>query len=198
MQNCRDNPSDGDLVRSARGGDGQAFGRLVDRYLSLVYAVAVRIVCDSSDAEDLTQDTFMRALERLHLYNQKRCFRNWLLKIATNLSINHLRSRQRDQVLKLRMADIQAADSKQDNSKLEVPGPRQWQYWLDKIDESQRAAIVLFHFHQMPYDQIAEALDVPLNTVRTLLYRGRRKLRELLTRHTDQENGPWNVAIQNG
>ena len=80
----------------------------------------------------------------------------------------------------------------------DVPGPREWGHWLGQLDESQRTAIVLFHFHEMPYTEIAEVLNVPLNTVRTLLHRGRRRLRERMTQGIAPENGSWNVAIQNG
>jgi RNA polymerase sigma-70 factor (ECF subfamily) len=56
---------------------------------------------------------------------------------------------------------------------------------------------VLFHFHDLPYAEIADVLDMPINTVRTLLHRGRQRLRELMSSGQDRENGSWNVAIQN-
>ncbi len=198
MPKTPDSPSDADLVRAVRAGDRQAYGRLVDRHLAQVYAVAVRIVGNTADAEDLAQDAFLRAFERLHLYDMNHPFRNWLAKIAANLAVNHLRARHRERLLHLRLAEGGPDSLGRSGPASETPSPSEWRYWLDQLDASQRAAIVLFHFHEMPYAEIAEVLDVPLNTVRTLLHRGRKRLRELTTTRLVAENGSWNVVIQSG
>ncbi len=190
--------TDGDLVRAVCAGDRELFGTLVDRHLKSVYAVVLRIVCDATLAQDLSQDTFVRAFERLYLYDMNHPFRNWLLKIATNTALNHLRSRRRERVFQLKMAEHQRDRVVEPPTLSEIPGSAEWQHWLGQLDESQRSAIVLFHFHEMPYTEIAEVLDMPLNTVRTLLHRGRRRLRELMTAGSRRENGSWNVATQNG
>lgn len=188
-----DGPSDLELVAAARKGDQGAYGKLVDRHLRSVYSVALRLVGQSSDAEDVSQDTFLRAFERLDLFDDSRCFRNWLLKIASNLAINRIRSRGREHRLKLKLAETDEAPGGADHE--EVPSPREWAHWLSQIDDMQRASIVLFHFHDMPYTEIAEVLDVPVNTVRTYLYRGRKRLRELMTGETVSENDSWTVAM---
>jgi len=187
-------PTDLELVQACREGDCRAYGMLVDRHLKSVYSVAVRLLGQASDAEDVSQDTFLRAFERLDLYDDSRCFRNWLLKIASNLAINRIRSRGRERKLKLRLAKADAPGGRQRRDD-DLPGPRQWARWLDQIDDLQRAAIVLFHFHDLPYAEIAEVLQVPVNTVRTYLYRGRKRLREVMTEKTAPENGTWNVAM---
>lgn len=186
-------PSDLELVEAVRGGDRRAYDLLVDRHLQAVYSVAVRILGHACDAEDIAQDTFLRAYERLDLFDSRWSFRNWLLKISSNLAINRIRSRGRERKLQLKMAAEDEATSERDSA--DLPGPRDWAYWLDQIDETQRAAIVLFHFHEMPYTEIAEVLQVPVNTVRTYLYRGRKKLKEVMTERGDRENGAWNVAM---
>lgn len=199
VKETRDQLSDVELVRAAGDGDRDAYGALVDRHLRSVYAVALRIVSHVSDAEDVSQDTFLRAFERLAMFDQTRCFRNWLLKIASNLAINRLRSRGREKRFQLRLAESEPVESIEDGERgrptAEVPSPGEWSHWLDQIDDMQRAAIVLFHFHEMPYTEIAEVLDVPVNTVRTYLYRGRQKLRELMTHQMGSENGVWTVAM---
>ncbi len=198
-----DMPTDGDLVRAVCQGDVKAFDVLVDRYLAGVHAVARRILCNSTDAEDVTQDTFLRAYERLYLYDLGQSFRNWLLKIATNLAINRLRSRHREKVLKLKVADRQRDEWAEREEKDAPAGPvtsnvKAWEYWLGRLNESQRTAIVLFHFHQMPYAEIAEVLEVPENTVRTHLHRGRKRLRELMEGFVTGEDGSWEIAMPNG
>lgn len=201
MPRSYDNLGDTDLVRAVCAGDRDAYGTLVDRHLKSVYAVAMRIVCDAAAAQDVSQDVFVRAYERLYLYDMNHLFRNWLLKIATNVSLNHLRSRHRDKLLHLRVAEARGESfetPKTPKTPADVPVSHEWKHWLGQLDESQRAAIVLFHFHEMPYTEIADVLDVPVNTVRTYLHRGRKRLRELMTTKSTLENGSWNVARQNG
>ena len=193
-----DMPTDADLVRATCDGDRAAFGRLVDRHLPAVYAAALRVVCNAATAEDVAQDTFVRALERLYLYDMAHPFRNWLVKIATNLALNHLRSARRQRILHLNLAQRKEEDREASLASTDSPAPEEWQHWLRQLDDNHRAAIVLFHFHDMPYADIAEVLDVPINTVRTYIHRGRKRLRELITAASNPENGSWSVTMQNG
>ncbi len=186
-------PTDAALIRSARSGDGRAYGVLIDRHLPAVYGVVRRMLCNTADAEDVTQDAFLRAFERLDRYDMKHAFRNWLLKIATNLAVNEMRSRGRKRRLHERFAEVQRA--RQVATPTPVPDRQEWQGWLEQLDPPQRAAVVLFHFEQMSYADVAEVLAIPVNTVRTHLHRGRHRLRELMTRRPARENGSWNVAI---
>ncbi|HOW72491.1 MAG TPA: RNA polymerase sigma factor [Phycisphaerae bacterium] len=192
MGASQDNPSDADLVRTVFEGNRGAYGTLVERHLRSVFAVAARILGNSAEAEDVAQETFLRALERLYLYDLEQPFRNWLFKIATNLALNKLRAHKRERILHLRAAENRRSEGGAVD--LDVPSPGQWRYWLEQLDEPQRAAIVLFHFHDMPYTEIAEVLDVPVNTVRTHLHRGRRRLRDLMMHCQVPENGTWDIA----
>jgi RNA polymerase sigma factor (sigma-70 family) len=114
--------------------------------------------------------------------------------MATNLSLNHLRTRRREQAAHLRLAEANSEKSA-GSGRTDVPSASDWSYWLNRLDESQRAAIVLFHFEQMSYADVAETIGKPVNTVRTLLYRGRQRLRELMTRSAGSEKPLWNVAM---
>ncbi|HUW81598.1 MAG TPA: sigma-70 family RNA polymerase sigma factor [Phycisphaerae bacterium] len=198
LVNSDDHRRDVELVRAVCAGDDGGYAALVDRHLASVYAVVARIVINRTDAEDLTQDTFVRAFERLALYDMERCFRNWILKIATNLAINHLRSQRRERVGRLRLAEERKMTANPASASDKTPSCSQWQHWLGQLDEMQRTAIVLFHFEQMPCAEIANVLDLPATTVRTHLHRGRRRLRELMSDDRATGNGSWTVAIQNG
>ncbi|HSW44431.1 MAG TPA: RNA polymerase sigma factor [Phycisphaerae bacterium] len=198
MPHSLDNPSDSDLVRAVSQGDSRSFDILVDRHLYVVFAVARRILCNAADAEDVAQDTFLRAYERLYLYDIEQSFRNWLLKIATNLAINRLRSRRREKSLKTHAAERQRDEMPGRQEAGAAPAEsnfKAWEYWLGRLNETQRTVIVLFHFHDMPYAQIAEAMEVPENTVRTHLHRGRKRLRELMQGFVTGENGSWEIGI---
>jgi len=196
-----DIPSDSDQVRAVWRGDTAAFDVLVDRYLGAVYGVARRILGHAADAEDVAQDTFVRAYERLYLYDVEQSFRNWVLKIATNLAINRLRSRRRERVLRINVAQQKQQEGKHESEMPTQPASsnaRAWEHWLSQLNEKQRTAIVLFHFHQMPYAEIAEAMELPENTVRTHLHRGRKRLRELMTGYVSGEDGSWEIGIPSG
>jgi len=198
LVNSDDHRRDVELVRAVCAGDDGGYAALVDRHLAGVYGVVARIVISKDDAEDLTQETFVRAFERLALYDMERCFRNWILKIATNLAINHLRRQRRERVVRLRLAEESKTKANPAARTDEIPSSEQWRHWLGQLDEMQRTAIVLFHFEQMRCAEIANVLDVPATTVRTHLHRGRQRLRELMSGCRGAGNGSWTVAIQNG
>jgi len=173
-----DNLEDAALVRAMELGQKEAGRVLVDRYLSSVYATALRICGNSADAEDLTQDTFIRAFERLGQYHSEFSFRNWLLKIVTNLTISHLRSigRERENHHRLSLSGRNGSNGTQERWDDE-----ECRHWLGKIDVNQRTAIVLFHFEGKTYVEVAQMMAVPVNTVRSLIHRGRKRLKELMT-----------------
>ena len=187
MNSEQDNRSDADLVLAVRADSREAREVLVNRHLPSVYAVAFRIAGQSCDAEDISQDSFVRAFEKLEQYDLGRSFRNWLLKIATNLAIDHVRSRKRLRVVDLEPEQAFGWREREDS------GP-EVQRLLGRLDEGQRAAIALFHFEELSYDQVAEAMGVPINTVRTLLHRGRRRLGELIQREKAMEDRAWTAA----
>jgi len=176
-----DNLADGDLVRAIRSGHRQASRVLVDRHLSDVYAVAMRVCGNAADAEDITQDAFLRGFERLYQYDPQYSFRNWLLKIATNLAISHLRSVRREGIARRQAGAMGWEDSGRDEG---LWTAEDCDKWLEQLEASQRVAIVLFHFQEMSYVQVAQVMGVPVNKVRTLIHRGRRRLRELMTRNS--------------
>jgi RNA polymerase sigma-70 factor (ECF subfamily) len=191
MSDGSEHRSDADLAQAVCGGDRSVFAVLMERYLPDVYAVAVRVLCNAAEAEDLAQDTFVRAFERLNQYRRAYAFKNWLLKIATNLAINRLRSRRRQRHLHARVAE----EYRPPDDAVDCPSRYEWDYWLAQLDEKSRTAIVLFHFHEMSYAEVAQTLGVPLNTVRTYIHRGRKRLRKLMTNDATRENQQWNVVM---
>jgi len=168
------------LIRAVRAGDRMSREVLVDRYLSSVFAIVMRITGNAADAEDITQDTFVRVFERLDQYNADGPFKNWILKIATNLAISHYRSRRRENLnLKTTYAISREPSTEHPCTQEDT---RHFQELLHRLEENERLAIILFHFQEMSYAETAQAMNTPINTVRTLLHRGRSRLRELLTR----------------
>ena len=89
-------PSDRDLIQRARRGDAEAFGELVIRYQTSVFNVCYRILHERAEAEDMTQETFLRARERLHTFDEERAFGPWIRRVAANVCLNHLESQKKN------------------------------------------------------------------------------------------------------
>ena len=85
-------PSDGSLVSETQRGETEAFGELVRRYQNSVFNVCFRMLTERRDAEDLTQETFMRAYQRLGSFDKERAFGPWIRRVAANLCLNHIKA----------------------------------------------------------------------------------------------------------
>ena len=172
-------------VRLAQGGDVDAFQRLVERYARRVHDLARRMLGDAQDAEDVSQQAFLNAWRALHRFDPERPFRNWLLRITSNLCRNRLAARGRAKVLPPRGGDEAPPD---------VPGPAPLrllpaeeaatpspvQAAMEALPERYRLPVILHYVHGLPLDAISEITEVPVATVKTHLFRGRAALRVLL------------------
>lgn len=167
--------TDEDLMRACRGGSADAFEAIFDRYRAPVWGYFRRRLADPTRAEDLAQETFAAVWRGSVRYEPRALFRTYLYSIAFNL-LSAERRRQR----------VRAVEPLHD-----TPAPRSADetesvLWLrqgvDRLDESDREIVMLREFEQCSYAEIAHVLDLPLNTVRSRLFRARMALRELLER----------------
>ena len=161
------------LVTLCLQGDQQAMLALVDRFRGQVFGLCLRMLGQRQDAEDVAQETFVRVLKNLHRWDPGRDFEPWLLAIAGNRCRTALATRKRrpnGEVLPEQVADHRPEEQSAQHLAEEVS------LALEHIREDYRQAFVLFHEHQMSYDQIAEAMEVPLGTVKTWVHRARRGL----------------------
>jgi len=167
-----------DLARRARGGDAAAFDELVLRFHRPVLRFCWRLL-RSADAEDLAQDTFVRAFVHFERFDPERPVLPWLIAIARRLCLDLLRRRQ----VSARFSTLPASDSPMPSPDGEASVREQFAR-LDRaladLDEGPREAIVLFHIEEMSYRDIAAALEVPMGTVMTWLHRGRARLKSAL------------------
>jgi RNA polymerase sigma-70 factor (ECF subfamily) len=171
------------LVHRACAGDRQAFARLVERFQRPVFNLCYRYL-PGPDAEDLAQETFVRAFVGRERFDPERPFLPWLLVIARHLCIDRLRARRlapgsdgEVAALPDRLPSAEEAAAGRQELRLLARG-------LRELPEGQREAVALYHFEGLSYREMAESLDVPVGTVMTWLHRGRSRLRELLTRET--------------
>ena len=167
-----------ELARRARRGDAAAFGELVQRFHRRVYRFCWRLL-RSSDAEDLAQDTFVRAFVHFERFDPERPVLPWLIAIARRLCLDLLRRRKvMARVETLPVTGPSAPGPESEASRREQLS--RLERALDDLDEGPRMAIVLFHIEEMSYRDIAAALEVPMGTVMTWLHRGRAQLKRAL------------------
>jgi len=177
-----DRTADAELVALALNGRQDAFEALFDRYARQVYTIAYRISGNATEAEDLTQDIFLRAFRTLGALRQPQAFAAWLYQLATNVCLDALRRRRVPQA-ELSEAVIATYP---DESRWRAPetaavaGDDRRAVWetLGRLAPSQRAALTLRELHGMTYGEIAAALGTSVGAVEVLVFRARRRFRE--------------------
>lgn len=171
------------IIRRIRQGDGEAFRALVERYQGRVHGLALRIIRDVHEAEDLTQETFVRAYRALDRFDTRYPFVNWLLRIATNVSRSALKRRRPIHSLtEAHLAGLgteAGASSEEERENLAVVRTA-LDRALGALSETKRAALLLFHQSRRSYADIAEILDMPIGTVKTAIHRARTEIRQAL------------------
>ena len=173
-------PTDRDLIVHARRGaaGGEAFGELVTRYQTSVFNVCYRMLHERGAAEDLVQETFMRAYDRLNTFDLEREFGPWIRRVAANLCLNHLESQKvTTQFDEERDADASQRPERQVEVKERSAQVRNA---LVSLPPQYRVVVELRHYQQMSYDEIAAELNIPLSDVKSHLFRARKILAEKL------------------
>lgn len=186
---------DGDLVSRCQGGDMSAFELLMDRYEDRVFNLAQRMVGHHQEAQDITQEVFLRALEHIGTFRQQAQLYTWLFRIAVNLSISRRRRGQRVRFVSLDAAtggkpedDGEVLSRQLPNTRSEQPQDaalrnertEQVVAAIDKLDDEFRAVLVLKDIEGFDYQEIADILELPLGTVKSRLHRARVDLKERL------------------
>ena len=179
-------PDDSELVRRCLDGRRDAFDALMARHYRGVYNLVYRMLGNAQDASDLTQEIFLRIYTRLHTFQQGRSFLTWVRRVAANLCIDHLRrGRIPDASLDQRLesgaqhADTSAGGSPADALQM-AENSRRVLAAVQRLPARQRAVLVLRHIEGMKLQEIADTLRAPLGTVKTLLFRGRQAVREMV------------------
>lgn len=179
--------SDVHLVRQAQQGSPDAFAALVARYQDRVYNTCYRLCRDEAEALDLTQTTFLKALEALGRFEARSSFYTWLFRIAVNEALSQRRSQRRRPVVSLddglppaRHALADRHDVSRGLEQAELH--EQLEHALLQLEPEFRVAVVLKDIEDLDYAAIAEILQVPIGTVKSRIYRGRMLLRDLLAK----------------
>ncbi|HUL71899.1 MAG TPA: sigma-70 family RNA polymerase sigma factor [Vicinamibacterales bacterium] len=167
---------DVDLVARCLKGDPAAFEPLVTRYERVLFSVALRLVGNYEDARDATQNAFVRAYEHLETFDPTRKFFSWIYRIVVNECLNLRRARRPQEPL----ADtLEAKDDARDVVEA-AEQSRQIDAALLKLTPEYREVVVLRHFLEFSYEEIADVLDLPEKTVKSRLFSARQRLGEIL------------------
>ena len=172
-------------IQRCRRGSRRAFEVFVNKYMKDAYFIALGLVGNHDDALELSQEAFIRAYRNIKLIKPDRRFFPWFYQILKNLCISHLRKRRYRQASSLNAENCPEVAAQTDCFSPEAVARRNetkdrvWQA-IGKLDEKHREVIILRHFQNMSYDQIADALCCNKGTVTSRLYYARKKLEELL------------------
>jgi RNA polymerase sigma-70 factor (ECF subfamily) len=167
-------------VLQARRGSEEAFTRLVEQYQTPVYNLCYRMLGEPEAAEDAAQESFLRAYQNLDRYDEKRPFSTWLLSIAAHYCIDRLRRRHflnistDDDEAPLELPDPAAPNPEAESIRREEQG--RLHGLLAGLDPTDRAAVIMRYWHDLPEDEIAESLSLSVSAVKSRLFRARRAL----------------------
>jgi RNA polymerase sigma-70 factor (ECF subfamily) len=180
---------DHSLVAACRAGQTEAFGGLVRRYQDRLYPTILRLLGCPEDAQDVVQDAFVRAFQKLDQFHGESSFYTWIYRIAVNLALSDRRSRKHRCDYGLasggeREAVRDQPDGSADANPLAVlerlEREAQVEAALTRLGPEHRAVVILKDFDGCRYEEISSLLNIPIGTVRSRLHRARCELRELL------------------
>jgi RNA polymerase sigma-70 factor, ECF subfamily len=172
--------SDAELVLRMRRGDLLAADRLLERYIRACRAVALAVIGSSADADDVCQDAFVAAVERIEDCREPARFGGWLLQIVRNRARNHLRNRRLRQVEPLDAGAVSGDPSPAaalERGELR----RRLEEALRQLPETQREVVLLHDLEGWKHAEIGERLGLPTGTVRSHLHHARQRLRHFLS-----------------
>jgi RNA polymerase sigma-70 factor (ECF subfamily) len=189
-------PDDAAAVAKARGGDEDAFRVLVERHTRGVYRLAYRMTGKPEDAEDVVQETFVRAYRQLSRFEARANFSTWLYRIGFNCAIDYMRARPHRESGEApdtleRLSGPSGGPAIDDLVYAGEIGERV-QTALNALSEQERAAFLMRHYHGHSIEEICHALDLKTNAAKHSIFRAVRKmrvaLRPLMTEHTVQKS----------
>jgi RNA polymerase sigma factor (sigma-70 family) len=180
------------LVQKAKKGDQQAYAELMERYRDSIYYMLLKMVNNTSDAEDLMIEAFGKAFKNIDQYTPSFAFSTWLFKIATNNCIDYIRKRRTSTISIDQTSDDQ--DTQSITIQSDTMDPEEYMIndqkikllrdVVSKLKPRYKTLVELRYFNEYSYEEISEELDLPLGTVKAQLYRARELLYNIL-KYTD-------------
>jgi RNA polymerase sigma-70 factor (ECF subfamily) len=167
----------GQLVRAAQAGDRAAFGQLFERFERHVFAIALRRLGDYNDAQELCQDVFIQALQKIDQLREPECFGGWLRAITQRMAINRLTRSQPDAPAEPESLEATCVEDRTPLSVM-LAGEQQAQVraGLQRLRQLDRDTLVAFYVEGQSLAEMSDAFDAPLGTIKRRLHVARQRL----------------------
>jgi len=195
-------PEEAKWVAQAKAGDSVAFAKIVEVYQRPIFNLCYRMLEDVTEAEDAAQEVFIRAFLKLHSYDESRKFSSWLFSIASHYCIDKLRKRRMQWISWEELPPwrwLPSDDKPQpEEAMVEVETTQELHGLLNTLPPDYRAAVVLKYWHDMPYEEIAEALDTTVSAIKSRLFRARKMMAEAARQNAEYQLATAGIALAEG
>lgn len=188
-EHAEETPRDGKLLSRYVEGDQSAFAELMKTYSTPIYSYLYRCGVPRAERDDLFQEIFCKVHRAAPTFDANRPLRPWLFTITINTVRNHFKRERREKVVQFPTYTEIEVDAREDqHASLEAREVARWlEDQLDQLPEPQRQILLLCRVEQLPQKEVAEILDLPVNTVKTHLHRARLHIARALARHRAQQ-----------
>ncbi|MBI2422996.1 MAG: RNA polymerase sigma factor [Candidatus Hydrogenedentes bacterium] len=176
-----------ELVERTTRGDTEAFSELVRRHQQIVYNISYRYMRDVALAEDMTQEAFLKAFRLLKGFRGDCSFSTWMYRVATSVCLTELNRRKRRgevELLPRHAADIAVQPS------YTVDIPEQMRSCVGKLSERYATIVTMYYLRGVSYDEIAQAMDIPMGTLKTWMFRARKQLKKVVEKEMFPNGNP--------
>jgi RNA polymerase sigma-70 factor (ECF subfamily) len=181
---------DKEIVERYMSGRSDIIDILIDRYKNPLFKLCCHLTANSTDADDLFQDTWVKAVKSIKLYDASKPFSPWLYSICTNLYKDSYRVKKRwlSRIKEYfsdeeKDADIESADNMSylpEEELIEKYSRESIKNYVNMLDDIYRLPLILYYFKEIDYMDIGTVLDIPVGTVKSRLYKAKQKLRKLM------------------
>ena len=171
-------------------GDRNAFAYLVDKYKTMVYSLALRLVKDREEAEEISQDAFIKAYQSLASFKGKAKFSSWLYRIVYNTAISKLRQQPAGRVSldEPNIPDTLYLESKENYDTLSADERKKYlEKALDSLDSDEKMLVILYYYEEQDLDEIASIAGLTKTNTKVKLFRARKKMLTVLQSYLKEE-----------
>jgi len=177
-----------EVIEGIRQRDEQAFRLFVDQYKDYIFRICFSFVNDADDAQDITQEVFIKVFESINTFRSDSRMSTWLYRIAVNLSLNYLRSRKKfnlferlEKVLNpdsiLHQTDVNEVDENMEDKRIKLLYEA-----MERIPEKQKSAFIMHNLEHLSYKEIADVMDISLSAVESLIHRAKKNTSKYIQR----------------
>ncbi|MCX7647539.1 MAG: RNA polymerase sigma factor [Elusimicrobiales bacterium] len=165
-----------EIIKRVLSGEKEAFSEIFLRHYDFIFKSVMKYISIEDKAKDITQDVFIKAYEKLETFKNDSKLSSWLYSIAYNLSMNYI-TREKDRFVELNDSDFFASNETQDDI-YDKEMIKELADALEELPAHYRIIIKLYYFDEKSYEEISEILNIPINTVKTQLFRAKDKIKK--------------------